>query len=222
MRERAFFVFRHHFSGKLAKKYQMSEHTLRFTSFLILISVALSGCAERIYAPDEAVAAARYESAEAPYISLMTMVDRVKEEGAHSAILVNGSQVALYDPAGTFRHPELPERNDVFYGITPRWKEVYEWYHARKTTYVIEQRLPVSRAFADQMIARMEAQGPSPKMFCGVNTSEVLRSFETFSHVPRTFHPDKIMEAFGQVPGVTSREVYQNDTGQNIQFNSEG
>jgi ferredoxin-NADP reductase len=178
----------------------------------------LTACAERIYAPDEAVAAARYSSSDAPYISLMTMVERDNNEGAHSAILVNGSQVALYDPAGTFKHPELPERNDVFYGITPRWKEVYEWYHARKTTYVVEHRLPVSRAFADQMIARMETQGPSPKMFCGINTSEILRSFDVFSDIPRSFYPDKIMKAFAQLPGVTERRVYQEDSGQNIQF----
>lgn len=185
---------------------------------MTLMAAILSGCAERVYAPDEAVAAARYQSTDAPYISLMTMVNRDDDDGAHSAILVNGSQTALYDPAGTFRHETLPERNDVFYGMTPRMKEVYEWYHARKTTYVVEHRLPVTRAFADQMIARMEAQGPSPKMFCGINTSEVLRSFDTFAHVPRTFHPSKIMEAFAQVPGVTERRVYQEDTGQNIQF----
>jgi len=159
--------------------------------FAILAVFSLAACAERVYAPDEAIAASRYESAETPYISLMTMVDRADDEGAHSAILVNGSQVALYDPAGTFKHPDLPERNDVFYGITPRWKEVYEWYHARKTTYVVEHRLLVSRAFADQMIARMEAQGPSPKLFCGINTSEVLRSFDRFSNIPRTFYPHK-------------------------------
>jgi len=189
---------------------------------LFLTSLILTACAKSVYAPDEAVAAARYESAEPPYISLMTMVERADDEGAHSAILVNGSQVALYDPAGTFRHPDLPERNDVFYGITPRWKEVYEWYHARKTTYVVEHRLAVSKAFADQMIARMEAQGPSPKLFCGINTAEILRSFDRFAHVPRTFYPDKIMDAFAAIPGVTERRVYQEDSGQNIQFKPEG
>lgn len=181
-------------------------------------AVLLTGCADNVYAPDDAVAAARYVSDEAPYISLMTMVNRSDDQGAHSAIIANGSQVVLYDPAGTFKHETVPERGDVFYGITPRMKEVYEWYHARDTTYVVEQRLPVSRAFADQMIARMEAQGPSPKMFCGINTAEILRSFDTFAHVPRSLYPSKLMDAFGQVPGVTSRRVYQEDTGQNIQF----
>lgn len=188
--------------------------------FLVLLSIAIlvSGCAERVYAPDEAVAAARYQSSEAPYISLMTMVNRANNKGAHSAIIANGSQVALYDPAGTFRHESVPERNDVFYGITPRMKEVYEWYHARDTTYVVEQRLSVSREFADEMIARMEAQGPSPKLFCGINTAEILSSFDTFAHVPRSYYPSELMDAFGRVEGVTTRTIYQEDTGQNIQF----
>ncbi len=185
---------------------------------LLTLALLLGACAASVYAPDAAVQAARHQSNEPPYISLMTMVNREDDRGAHSAILVNGSQVALYDPAGTFRHEALPERNDVFYGITPRWKEVYEWYHARDTTYVVEHRLAVSREFADQMIARMEAQGPSPKLFCGVNVADVLRSFEPFAHVPRSFYPGKIMDAFASVPGVTERRVYQEDTGQNIQF----
>jgi len=192
------------------------------TFLLIALAVIVAACAERIYAPLEDVSRARYVSAEAPYISLMTMVNRDDNKGAHSAILVNGSQVALYDPAGTFKHPELPERGDVFYGITPRWKEVYEWYHARDTTYVVEHRLAVSREFADQVIARMEQQGPSPKLLCGINTSAVLRSFDIFADVPSTYYPDKIMKAFARVPGVTERRVYQEDTGQNIQFEAPG
>lgn len=191
---------------------------MKFPIILSLLCLMLSACAQSVYAPDEQVAATRYQSNEPAYISLMTMVNIDDDRGAHSAILANGSQVALYDPAGTFRHDDLPERNDVFYGITPRWKEVYEWYHARDTTYVVEHRLQVSRAFADAMIARMEAQGPSSKLFCGINVSEVLRAFDTFSHVPRSFYPGKIMEAFAKVPGVTERRVYQQDTGQNIQF----
>jgi len=104
----------------------------------------------------------------------------------------------------------------------PRLSPTDEWYHARATHYVVEQRLPVSRAFAGQMIARMEAQGPSPKLFCAVNTAEILRDFDQFSHVPRSYHPGQIMEAFGKVPGVTSRTVYQEDTGQNIFFEGKG
>jgi hypothetical protein len=190
--------------------------TFRFG--LLGAMAVLSACAQNVYAPQAEVDAARYVSNEAPYVSLMTMVDNEDGKGAHSAILVNGSQVALYDPAGTFKHPTLPERNDVFYGITPTMKTVYELYHARDSHHVIEQKLPVSRAFANQVIARMEAQGPSPKLFCAINVSDILRDFEIWKDVPSTYYPGEIMAAFGEVPGVTVRKVEENDTGQNVRM----
>ena len=36
-------------------------------------------------------------------------------------LLINGSQQVLYDPAGTFTHPDLPRAGDVHYGMTPRF-----------------------------------------------------------------------------------------------------
>ena len=184
----------------------------------ILGLIALANCAGTVNAPAADIAAARYQSSEPAYVSLMTMVNIENDEGAHSAIIANGSQVALYDPAGTYEHPTTPEVNDVFYGMTPRMIEVYEFFHARKTHYVVEQRVPVTREMADAVIARMEAQGPSGKMFCGINTSEVLRDFPMFAHMPRSFYPDKLMAAMDKVPGVTTRRVYESDTGKNISF----
>ncbi len=183
-----------------------------------VVGAILSGCAESIVDSPERVAAARYVSDEAPYVALVTMVNKSNGKGAHSAILVNGSQVALYDPAGTFAYETVPERNDVLYGITPRIKEAYEWYHARETTYVVEQKLPVSRALADAVLARMEQEGPSPKLHCGIHSGRVLQSFAEFAAVPSSYYPGELMEAFGALDGVTTRKVFQDDVGQNIEF----
>lgn len=183
-----------------------------------LSALAVTGCAETVMDSPEFVAASRYVSDEAPYVALVTMVNVSNDKGAHSAILVNGSQVALYDPAGTFEIDKVPERNDVLYGITPRMQEAYEWYHARSTTYVVEQKMPVSRELADAVIARMEAEGPSAKLHCGIHSGNVLGSFAEFSTVPSSYYPSKLMEAFGALPNVTRREVYQNDVGQNFEF----
>lgn len=183
---------------------------------ICLAAMALWGCAQNIQDPIEAVERAAYVSDQAPYISVLTMVAYDGDDGAHSAILANGSQVALYDPAGTFDHPSLAERGDVFYGMTPVMEEVYKLYHARNSHFVVEQRLAVSREMADAMIARMQAQGPSPKMLCGKNISEVLRSFEQFSNVPQTYYPGKIMRAFADVPGVQTFRTEEDDVGQNV------
>ena len=185
---------------------------------LLVAALAVSGCAERVLDSPERVAAARHVSDEAPYVALVTMVNVSNDKGAHSAILVNGSQVALYDPAGTFKLDQVPERNDVLYGITPRVQEAYEWYHARDTTYVVEQKVPVSRALADRVIARMEAEGPSAKLHCGIHAGNVLGDFSEFGAVQPSYYPSDLMEAFAVLPNVATRRVYQNDVGQNIQF----
>lgn len=187
---------------------------------LVLVALVLGGCAgfEQKNSSGAEIAASRHVSNDAPYVSLVTMISTKSGDGAHSALLVNGSQVALYDPAGTFKYPGVPERGDVLYGITPTVKTVYESYHARDSHYVLEQRLPVTREFADAVISRMEAQGPSSKMHCAVHTSEILRSFDIWSDVPQTYYPGKIVEAFGQLPGVTTRKYTEQDTGQNIRW----
>jgi len=184
----------------------------------LVLGLLVSGCAQSILDSPAEVAAARYVSDEAPYVALVTMINVGNGKGAHSAILVNGSQVALYDPAGTFKFETVPERNDVLYGINPRIKEAYEWYHARETTYVLEQKLPVSRDLADAVIARMEAEGPSAKLNCAIHTGRILQSFPEFGTIPTSYFPSKIRDAFATIPGVQNREVYQNDVGQNIQF----
>lgn len=170
----------------------------------------------------QAISAARFSSAEAPYVALLTMIDRDSGQGAHSAILVNGSQVAMYDPAGTFGVDGVPENGDVLYGITPRILNAYEFFHARATTSFLEQKVPVSREMADAVIARMEVQGPSPKFLCAINTAEILRPFAPFSDVPRSIHPTRLMEAFDRIPGTLRREVFDDDTGQNIRWAKPG
>ena len=187
----------------------------KFFGILALIAL-LVGCAQFSDAPPEEVARARYVSDDEPYVALFTMIRRRNDRGAHTALVVNGSQVAIYDPAGSFEHPNMPERGDVLYGVTPVMKKIYENYHARSTVYVREQRVPVSREFADAVIARMEAQGASSKAFCAINTAEVLRDFPEFAHVPRSFYPSNIMAAFDEVPGVEERLIFAEDEGQNI------
>jgi len=189
-----------------------------FRVWVGLVLAGLAGCAELVTSTPREIAAARHVSAEAPYVALLTVVDRESGQGAHSALLVNGSQVALYDPAGTFMFPGVVENADVLYGMTPRALEVYEFFHARETTSVLEQKVQVSREVADTVIARMQAQGPSPKFLCSVNTSEILADIPRFSAVPTTYFPTKLMSAFDEIPGVQRREVFDNDAGKNIRW----
>ena len=92
--------------------------------FLALAAVlALAGCEFYTPASPDEIARARYVSPEPPSITLMSMVNARSGKSAHSGILINGSEQVLFDPAGTFTHPDLPRKGDVHYGMTPRFAD---------------------------------------------------------------------------------------------------
>ena len=142
---------------------------------------SLAGC--EVYRPADFddIARARYVSPEPPSVTLLSMVNSGPGRSAHVGLLINGSEQVLYDPAGTFTHPDLPRRGDVHYGMTPRYVDYYERYHARFDYFVEAQRLPVSRAQADQMLANAKAHGQSMKMTCAL---DVGRRAEAGSQLP--------------------------------------
>ena len=174
----------------------------------LLIALALplflANCAEPVWAPDEAVAKARYVSDEGPSITLFTVVRKLGGEGAHTGLMINGSQRVMFDPAGTWENPAAPERNDLHYGITPRMKQFYVDYHARKTYDVYEQRVPVSAQVAELAIQRAAANGAVAKAFCGNSISNILGQLPGFESLHKTFFPNKIMRAFAEMPGVVT------------------
>ncbi|MGB3146136.1 MAG: hypothetical protein WBA91_00100, partial [Paracoccaceae bacterium] len=157
----------------------------------LLLPFFLTACAESVWAPDEAVARARYVSDEPPSITLITVIRKLGDEGAHSGLIINASQRVIFDPAGTWHHPTVPERNDVHYGITPRMKAFYIDYHARETFDVLEQTVVVSPEVAEKALRVVEANGAVAKSLCGSSVSSVLRQIPGFEHVGRTLFPKK-------------------------------
>lgn len=180
------------------------------------VPALLAACgADNIWASDEAVRAARYVSTEPPSITLFTVIGIPRGEGGHSALMINGSQRVIYDPAGTWNHPRIPERRDVLYGITDNFRAFYIDYHARSTYWVAEDRVPVSREVADLAIARAEANGASAKSFCAIESANVLRGVPGFEGAPSAFSPLKLRAWFLTLPGVTSRRHMDGDPANN-------
>jgi len=186
--------------------------------FLIAMAVPLlvAACgADFEYASDAAVSQARYEAG-APYtVTLMTAISNRSKAGAHSALLINGSQRVIWDPAGTWYHRTAPIRHDVHYGINDTLLEFYVDYHARETYHIVLQEVEVSREVADLMIARFEANGPAPKAFCSNQTSAVLGTIPGFETIPRSFYPKQTMAAFASLPGVREWTIYDDDDDDN-------
>jgi hypothetical protein len=178
----------------------------------LMLPLLLAACgAQPIWAPDEAVERAAYSSGESPSITLFTVISTRNGTGGHSALLIDGNERVLFDPAGSWYHDWVPERNDVHYGITPQMRTFYIEYHVRETYYVREQKVPVSLDVAEMVRARAEAYGAVPRAFCAVAVSSVLGGVPGFAHVPSTFAPLKISAAFAQIPGEISKDHYFGD-----------
>ena len=143
-------------------------------------SFGLVACgAEPIWAPDETVAAARYEHSGPTSVTLYTVLSTRSGAGAHVGLLINGSERVLFDPAGTWRHPRLPERNDVHFGITPKMVDFYIDYHARETYDVVEQTIEVSPEVAAMIMQRAMAYGAVPKANCTIALSRCRVAFKS-------------------------------------------
>ena len=185
-------------------------------SFALFATLFLSACgAEPIWAPDEAVAEARYEHVGPTSVTLYTVLSTRSGTGAHAGLLINGSERVLFDPAGTWRHPKLPERNDVHFGITPKMVDFYIDYHARETYDVVEQTIMVSPEVADLIMARAKAYGAVPKANCTIAISRVLDGVPGFEILPMTWFPKRMMEGFADLPGVQTRRVTDDDADEN-------
>jgi hypothetical protein len=186
---------------------------------LLLCLIALLGLAacgaEPKWAPQEQVDAVRFVEGPPNYITLYTVVNKRTGSGAHSAILVNGSERVIFDPAGTWYHPKLPERNDVHFGMNDKALAFYIDYHTRKTYDTIEQKVYVSPEVAELVLARVKAYGAVPKAMCTQATSSVLRGVPGFESLPQTFYPKQLSKAFGNLPGVTTRVITDDDDDNN-------
>jgi hypothetical protein len=178
--------------------------------------LGLSGCAaERVWAPDEEVAQAAYRHDGPPRLTLYTMLNNNSGAGAHTALMVNGSQRVIFDPAGSFNKSRvLSERNDVLYGITPQVEDVYTRYHARETFRVKVQKLDVSPDVARRTEQAVMSYGAVPQAMCANSTSDILA--EVFpGRVNQTWSPRKLADEFAQLPGVTERVLREYDSDDN-------
>ncbi len=179
---------------------------LRALAAVALLMLAACG-ADNIYADDAAVARARYTSAEAPSITLFTVVSNRTDAGAHSALLIHASESVLFDPAGSFKMQSMPERGDVLFGANPRWVNAYIDYHARDTYHVRSQTLKVSPQVAEELLAAVKARGAVPKANCANSISQILSKTPGFERVRATYYPKVLAAAFGEDPNVVFRKI---------------
>jgi hypothetical protein len=133
------------------------------------------------------------------------------DNGAHSALLINASQRVIFDPAGSWEQEQMPERNDVLFGASPRLEAYYVSFHARETYYVIGQRIFVPPDVAERALTLALEAGPAPKANCSRYTSRLLRQLPGFSGIGQTWFPNNLSDDFGQLAGVETTEYRETD-----------
>lgn len=190
----------------------MRRHLL---SLALVALLAACGAAQPTWAPDEAVAKARYVHDGPPAITLFTVTSTRNGSGAHSGLMINGSQRIMFDPAGSWALPRLAERNDVHFGMTEKMVNFYIDYHARETFDVYEQTKIVSPEVAELVMQRAMAYGAVSKAHCTYSVSRVLAGVPGFESLPQTYFPKKYMDAFAKLPGVTTRKITDDDADDN-------
>nr|WP_275116171.1 hypothetical protein [Aliiroseovarius subalbicans] len=184
----------------------------------VLLLLTLAGCAgDNEWASDDLVARARYVHDGPPMITLFTVINNKSDGGAHSALMINGSQRVLFDPAGTWHHPHLPERHDVHYGITDPAVYFYIDYHSRVTYRTIRQDLVVSPEVAEMALRMVQENGSVNKAMCTTTVSRMLRQLPVpgFETLPQTLWPNKLSDAFRELPGVVEEVTYDDDPEEN-------
>ncbi|MFO7920716.1 MAG: hypothetical protein R6U99_07870 [Nioella sp.] len=183
----------------------------------LLLGLAACG-AEPVWAPDEAVARARFEPGGPPTVTLYTMISNRSGAGGHSALMIDADQRLLFDPAGTWHHPAAPERNDVIFGMSPQLLSFYIDYHARETYHVVAQEVEVSPEVAAQLSRAVQDYGPVPSAQCSLSVSSILGQVPGWDHVRRSYFPVRTMNAFAEIPGVRSEQIFDDDADNNTEL----
>lgn len=182
----------------------------------LLLLVGCGGPAEPRWAPEDDIRKFAYRHDGPSELRLYTVVSTRSGSGAHSGLLITTPRERiLFDPAGTFKLPFAPERNDVHYGMSPRALSVYVDYHARETYDVIEQRIPVTPAQAEMVARLAKTYGPVPKAQCSVSINRILAQVPGFETMKVTYFPVATSERFGRLPGVTRRVISDDDADKN-------
>lgn len=176
-----------------------------------LAALAACGPADNVWDPAEAVARARYRHPGAASLTLVTVRNAGDGSGAHTGLLISASERVLFDPAGTWRHPSIPEQQDVLYGMTPEALELYLSYHARESFLVVTQAVDVPPQVAEAALVRAKGYGAVGQARCTSATSDILADLPGFEGVSRTFFPNSLATRFGRLPGVVTAERREGD-----------
>lgn len=178
-----------------------------------LLAATLAGCngSQRPQADRAEIVARSYRDPGPSTLTLYTMISTRTGSGAHTSLMIGGSERVIFDPAGSFQADVVPIKDDVLYGITPNVERAYRSSHARETHYARIQALEVTPQQAEIALQLAKQMGPVPAAFCANSTARLLQQVPGFEQIDTTLYPIKLSEQFSQIPGVVASEYREND-----------
>ena len=188
---------------------------MRILASLIVVAF-LAACSSQppsAQATDEIIAQTAYREAGPATLTLITMINNGSQAGAHTALMINGSQRVIFDPAGSFRNERVPRRDDVLYGIRPAVLAAYKGAHARSEYHIVLQTVEVKPEVAEQAIRLAIARGSVGDAQCAASTIALLRQLDSFSQMSSTLFPKRLMNNFATLPAVQTEKYYEDDEG---------
>ncbi len=191
---------------------------------LVSLAAGVAGCGRPSYrrATAEEVSRSFYSHDGPIELSLLSAVATLGNSSEHSALLINGSQRVIYDPAGTYdpaKEPSWyvhPRKYDIHYGVNDLALRQYIVSHARIGYFVEQLSRRITLEQADRAIELCEERGETNFSLCAVSCSWVLQRLDGFETVKTSLFPQKIREDFMNLSDVSRTRYYQQDSEKNI------
>lgn len=180
---------------------------------MTLLAACGAGMVESPYAPIEDIRTKAYRAPGPATITVFTVVSNRSGGGGHTAMMINGSQRVIFDPAGSFQNEVVPERHDVLFGISPAVLAGYKSAHARSAYHVVSQTFEVTPEQAEIAFRLAQQAGPVPKAACTSATARLLRDVPGFGFVDQTVFPAVLMRQLAERPGVQTEKYFEDDEG---------
>lgn len=173
-----------------------------------LITLTLAGCVgESIWDSDEAVARATYVPPGPATVTVITSTNTRMDSGAHTGLLIDGAQRLLFDPAGSWFNPGIPERNDVLFGMTPEYLDLYVAFQSNGVFEVTMQTVTVSPEVARQLSQVVQSYGAVPPSQCSRSISRILSTTPGFESIRPSYFPTALLNQMAEIPGVRTTVV---------------
>jgi hypothetical protein len=176
-------------------------------------ALPLGACAggTSVWAPDEALAVARFPNPGPTSLSLITVRNEHNGSGEHTALLIAAAERAMFDPFGGWTDPYVPERDDVLFGLSDDALERYLAYQASDGFFYVAQEKAVPPEVAETALARARAHGPVGVAQCVRAVGAVLEDLPGFEEIGRPWTPDAMARRFARLPGVVTTERHGPD-----------